>query len=541
MLLNDYWNYSKNMLTLITVLYIITIRFFLWEKEKVIVFCNIKSAALDGIHAQIVNVEVDVSDGLPVFEMVGLPSSEVKEAKERVRVSLRNAGYFLPPKHITANLSPADIRKEGTAFDLPIAVAVLGAAGLIDPSPLDDFLFIGELSLDGSVNSVSGVLPVAYEAMKSRFKYCMVPFENRKEAAAIEGVGVLAVRSVADAVKALTDPLAFLYTPEHPAKQPEDFDGAESDLSDLVGQSLARRALEVAAAGHHNMLMTGQPGAGKTMIARCIPGILPKLTLEESLELSMIYSVAGRLKNDGNIITKRPFRAPHHTISSHALTGGGTVPKPGEISLASKGVLFLDELPEFNRNTIEILRQPLESREICINRVNGSAVYPADFMLIAAMNPCKCGFYPDRSKCTCTQMQVRNYMGKISQPLLERFDIRINVNTVGANEWFNRSKGEKSEIVRERVTRARKIQEERFKDSKYKTNSGMNAMQTEEICRLGEKELNLMKEVFVKYELSGRSYHRILKVARTIADLAGAEDIGEEHLAEAVSYRGVEV
>ena len=516
-------------------------RFFLREKEKVIVFCNVKSAALDGIHAQIVNVEVDVNDGLPVFEMVGLPSSEVKEAKERVRVSLRNANYFLPPKHITANLSPADIRKEGTAFDLPIAVAVLGAAGLLIPDSLDKILFIGELSLDGTVNSVSGVLPVAYEAMRSGFSYCMVPYENRKEAAAIEGIKILAVSSLSEVVEAIKDPTPYLYIPDGDRGFKTLSNSVENDLCDLVGQTVARRALEVAAAGHHNMLMTGAPGAGKTMIARCIPGILPKLTLDESLELSMIYSVAGRLKNDGNIITERPFRAPHHTISSHALTGGGSVPKPGEISLASKGVLFLDELPEFNRNTIEILRQPLESREISINRVSGSAVYPADFMLIAAMNPCKCGFYPDRSKCTCTQMQVRNYLGRISRPLLDRFDIRINVGGVAATEWFDRKKGESSEKVRERVTRARKIQEERFKDQKYKTNSCMNSMQTEEICKLGPNELALMKEVFVKYELSGRGYHRILRVARTIADLAGEEDIKEAHLAEAVSYRGMEL
>jgi magnesium chelatase family protein len=528
------------MLTFPAALFIITMRFF-FGRKKGHMFCSIKSAALDGIRAKIINVEVDVNDGLPVFEMVGLPSSEVREAKERVRVALRNAGFFLPPKHITANLSPADIRKEGTAFDLPIAVAVLGAAGLLDTLSKDSILFIGELSLDGRINAVSGVLPVVYEALRSGFKYCMVPYQNRKEASAIEGIGILAVGSIFDAISAIKDPEPFIYSPEPKNPSEKEYESPENDLCDLIGQNVARRALEVAAAGHHNLLMTGAPGAGKTMIARCIPGILPKLTVTESLELSMIYSVAGLLKNDSAIVTKRPFRSPHHTISAYALTGGGAVPKPGEISLASKGVLFLDELPEFNRGTIEILRQPLESREISINRVNGSAVFPADFMLVAAMNPCKCGFYPDRSKCTCTQMQVRNYMGKISQPLLDRFDIRINVGVVGVSEWFDRKKGETSESVRERVTRARQIQEERFKDSKFKTNSCMNSVQTEEICRLGEKELALMKEVFVKYELSGRGYHRILRVARTIADLAGAEDIGTEHLAEAVSYRGVEV
>ena len=399
-------------------------------------------------------------------------------------------------------------------------------------------MFIGELSLDGKVKPVSGVLPVVWEAQKCGFVYCMVPYENRKEAAAIDGIKIVAVKDMCEALKAIKEPEAFLYEAEGGSPKPEDDDTfCEMDLCDLIGQNTARRALEIAAAGHHNLLMTGEPGAGKTMVAKCIPGILPKLTVDESLELSMIYSVAGKLKDDGKIMSVRPFRAPHHTISPFALTGGGSVPKPGEISLASKGVLFLDELPEFNRNTLEILRQPLESREITINRVNGSAVFPADFMLVAAMNPCKCGFYPDRKRCRCTEMQVQAYMGRISRPLLDRFDIRINVGAVPVTDWFDRKKGEPSAVVRDRVTAARMIQKERFKDMKFKTNAGMNSVQTESICVLGKEETGYMREVFEKLALSGRGYHRILRVARTIADLAGEKDIKVNHLKEAVSYR----
>lgn len=503
-------------------------------------FSKIYTAALEAISASIIRVEADISDGLPVFDMVGLLSSEVKEAKERVRVSLKNSGFVFPPRRITVNLSPADIRKDGTAFDLPIAIAILAAAGFIVSENTGDYVFIGELSLNGILNPVNGVLPVVYAARKAGFKYCMVPFENRKEASAIDGIKIIAVKSIIEAVEALNMPEIFMYEPENAITDKSDT-GIESDMADLIGQYTVKRAIEVAAAGHHNVLMSGAPGAGKTMIARCIPGILPELTKEESLELSMVYSVAGLLKDDAPLMTKRPFRAPHHTITTNALIGGGTYPHPGEISLASKGVLFLDELPEFGRNTVEVLRQPLETKEITINRLSGNSVYPADFMLVAAMNPCKCGYYPDTRKCTCSETQINNYRSRISQPLLDRIDIYVSISPVSAKDWFKGEKGENSLAVRERVSRAREIQAERFKECRYKTNSGMNAAQVEEICRLGPKEMKFMQNVFSKLELSGRGYHRILKVARTIADLAGSENIREEHLIEAVNYRGMEV
>jgi len=503
-------------------------------------FSKIYSAALEGIRASVIQVEADISDGLPVFDMVGLLSSEVKEARERVRVAMRNSDYVFPPRRITVNLSPADIRKEGTAFDLPIAIAVLSAAGFLASKFAEKTVIIGELSLNGRLNSVSGVLPVSYAARNAGFEYCMVPFANRREAAAIDGIKIIAVESLKDALAALENPEAYIYERE-PQEDEMKENAPECDLADLIGQTAVRRAIEVATAGHHNLLMVGAPGAGKTMVARCIPGIMPDLTTEESLELSMIYSVSGKLKDDSSLMKVRPFRAPHHTASSISLIGGGSSPHPGEISLASKGVLFLDELPEFTRNTIEVLRQPLESKEITINRANGTSTFPADFMLVAAMNPCKCGFYPDRRKCNCTEYQVNNYRSRISQPLLDRIDIYLNISSVSAEEWFERTKGETSKTVRERVTKAREIQAKRFEKAKYKTNSNMSSTQVEEFCKLGKEEFELMRTAFSKYELSGRGYNRILKVARTIADLDASEEIKVSHLVEAINYRGMEV
>lgn len=499
------------------------------------------SAAVHGIDGFLVQVEADVSDGLPEFSMVGFLASEVKEAKERVRISLKNSGFKLPAKRITINLSPADIRKEGTAFDLPIAVAILVTLGFIPEQNINDTLIIGELSLNGQINKVNGVLPIVNMALGQGFSRCIVPLDNAKEGAVISDIDVIGVRNLEEVVQYLNN--ESMIDPEFvDVDQMFRYYTKESDIdfSEINGQVAAKRAVEIAVSGMHNILFIGSPGAGKSMIAKRIPTIMPELTLEESLEISKVYSVFGLLNNSQSLILKRPFRSPHHTISLTALTGGGRNARPGEISLANGGVLFLDELPEFNKNTLEILRQPLEDKNITITRLNASYIYPTNFMLVAAMNPCNCGFYPDRNRCNCSINQVQRYLSKISQPLLDRIDICIEALQINYKELERNVENESSKEIRKRVMKVRNTQLERYKEEEIHFNSELTPKIIPKYCRLGDPEKKLLENAFNNLNLSARAYHRIIKVARTIADLDDSIDIKISHLNEAICYRSLD-
>lgn len=504
-------------------------------------FSKVNSAAISGIQSRIISVEADVGNGLPGFSMVGYLASEVKEAQDRVRTALKNSGFSLSPKKVTVNLAPADMKKAGSGFDLPIAVAVMAAYGILPLESIKGILFAGELGLDGSIHGIPGILGMVLEAKRAGFHACIIPDQNLREGAVIDGIdvyGAAHLREVAEHfISARTLKKVHINIEETVSRS----ENAEQlDFADIHGQEHVKRAVQIAAAGMHNLLISGPPGAGKSMIARRIPSILPPLSVEESLEISQIHSVAGILPREG-ILTERPFRMPHHTITSAALTGGGMIPKPGEISLAHHGVLYLDELPEFQRETLEILRQPLEEGEVWISRSSGQYVFPADFMLVASRNPCKCGYYPDRRRCRCSEGEVRRYLHRISRPLLDRIDLHTEAVQIKYNDLASGGKNESSAKMRERVLRAHELQTKRYHGTRFRFNSQLTSSALEQYCALGAAEQERMRHIFEQKNLTARAYHRMLKVARTIADLEESEEISLKHLNEAVIYRPSEL
>ncbi|MDD6483135.1 MAG: YifB family Mg chelatase-like AAA ATPase [Clostridiales bacterium] len=502
---------------------------------------QIYTCGLMGIEGFMVCAETDISGGMPSFDVVGLPDAAVKEAKERAKSAIKNSGFKMPSKRIITNLSPANQRKEGTSYDLPMAISLLDATEQIKIEDRDKTVFIGELSLDGSINSCAGVLPMVITAYKNGFEKAFVPMDNASEAAAVEGIDIYPVRNIREIAAHFDGSQRIepyrVDIADYFARQAEE----EPDFCDVKGQENVKRALEVAAAGNHNVIMIGSPGSGKSMLARRMGSILPDMTFDEALETTKIHSIAGILPKDVPMIVHRPMRSPHHTASSAALAGGTRNARPGELSLAHNGILFLDELPEFRRDVLEVLRQPLEDGMVTISRANAVVTYPCNIMLIASMNPCKCGYFGDsRRSCTCTEAQISKYRGKISGPLLDRIDIQVEVAAVDYDDLSSMKKGEESARIKERVNRARQLQLERYKGMKIYSNSQLTAGMIDEFCRIDSQTNIMLKAAFETLGLSARAHSRILKVARTIADLAGEKDIKAEHIAEAIQYRSLD-
>lgn len=511
-------------------------------------FSSVTTGAVHGVGSYLLRVETNITDGLPAFHMVGFMSGEVREAGERVRVAIRNAGIAPPAARITVNLAPAEIQKRGIVIDLPVAVGELICMGLLRQKDFDGVLVAGELGLNGEIRPVRGILPIVQAAKENGIATCILPRENLEEGAVVGGIRVVGVRS-------LNELIMYMETEEGKRDEvlPPGYVDVEAlfaegggrqgpDLADVKGQAVAKKAMEVAAAGFHNLLMTGPPGTGKSMLARCMPGIMPPLSFEESMEVSAVYSVAGLLKEGEPLVLRRPFLSPHHSITRAALVGGGTVPAPGQISLAHRGVLFLDELPEFGREQLDLLRQPLEDHEVTVVRQSGGYTYPARFLLLGACNPCPCGYYPDRNRCRCTSAQIRRYLGRISGPLLDRMDLCLTVPRARIEDiQGGAGREESSSAVRSRVMEACGRQKMRFRDSGIRFNAEMSPPDLDKYCRLGTREKGLLGELFEQGDMSVRAYHRIIRVARTIADLEGREDIREEHLYMAYSYRQPEL